>query len=110
MEPLREQRTRRRMSLRWPLRLTRDGQERFVPAVTENLSSKGFYCLTAEPFALGEALTCRIEFPLNHTARPRRIVLLCRAEVLRVEPGSAAGTFGVACRIRDYSLEVNEGT
>jgi len=98
-----------RLPVRWPLRIaTSNGKELTLDGMTENLSSQGFYCWVHRAFRPGDALHCVIEFPHRPSLSARRLRLRCEAEVVRSECGPEAGLYGVACRIKDYSIELVE--
>jgi hypothetical protein len=106
MVALEERRKRKRIALHWPVRLFRDPANPSVESTTENLTSNGFYCISKEPFALGERLECIIAIPagsFGYNESPIR--LQCRVRVARVE-GQEAG-FGLGCYIEDYDLLTN---
>ena len=106
MVALEERRKRKRIALHWPVRLFRDPATPSVESTTENLTSNGFYCISKEPFELGERLECIIAIPagsFGYNESPIR--LQCRVRVARVE-GQQDG-FGVGCYIEDYDLLTN---
>ena len=101
-----ERRKRKRIALRWPVRLIRDSGTQSVESTTENLTSNGFYCVSKAPFQLGERLECVISIPsmsFGYSGSP--ICLQCRVRVTRVE-GQPEG-FGLGCYIEDYDLLIN---
>jgi hypothetical protein len=103
MVALEERRKRKRIALHWPVRLFRDPATPSVESTTENLTSNGFYCISKEPFTLGERLDCIIAIPagsFGYNESPIR--LQCRVRVARVE-GQQDG-FGLGCYIEDYDL------
>ena len=103
MVALEERRKRKRIALHWPVRLFRDPATPSVESTTENLTSNGFYCISKEPFELGERLECIIAIPagsFGYNESPIR--LQCRVRVARVE-GQQDG-FGLGCYIEDYDL------
>jgi hypothetical protein len=73
-----------------------------IESTTKNLSSEGFYCVTTEPFAVGERLQCVIELPADIVASESSVGLQCHLTVRRVE--SLHEGFGLGCHIEDYSL------
>lgn len=106
MVALEERRKRKRIALHWPVRLFRDPAAPSVESTTENLTSNGFYCISKEPFELGERLECIIAIPagsFGYNESPIR--LQCRVRVARVE-GQQEG-FGLGCYIEDYDLLTN---
>src|SRR5690348_8539987 len=94
-----------RAALQWDLLLTRKGELEAVQAITRNLSTAGFYCLSEESFGAGERLECRISIP--HGIRPYSdpaACLHCDVRVVRVERLENESSFGIACRIEDYTV------
>lgn len=101
--PNTERRLYRRLGLRWRLRLSSTAIGT-VETRTENLSSRGFYCFTEAPLVPGEVVNCDITIP-NYGASDRGASLIvCQAEVIRVEAVGTDPGFGVACRILDFTL------
>ena len=98
-----ERRVRRRLELRWPLDI-RKNQRRavLVSTVTDNLSSRGFSCVVAEPLAAGESIDCLLKFPLWMDAGASRAVR-CDAHVVWVK-ALEDGRFGIGCHIHDYKV------
>ena len=98
-----ERRKRARTRLHWPVLLFRNDTMEAIESVTRDLSSGGFYCLTASVFALGEALVCSLKVP-THDPNGKHLEqsLECKVRVVRVEPQETPGMYGVACRIEDY--------
>jgi hypothetical protein len=104
-----ERRKRQRIALHWPVRLFRDPAMPSVESTTENLTSNGFYCISKEPFHLGEHLECIIAIPagsFGYSASP--MCLQCRVRVTRVEDQQEG--FGLGCYIEDYDLLTNART
>jgi len=98
-----ERRKRKRFALHWPVRLFRDPTAPSVESTTENLTSNGFYCVSKEPFQLGERVDCIIAIPacsFGHAESPIR--LQCRVRVTRIEDHMEG--FGLGCHIEDYDL------
>jgi hypothetical protein len=109
MVALEERRKRKRIALHWPIRLFRDPAAPSVESTTENLTSNGFYCVSKEPFELGERLECIIAIPsgsFGYNESPIR--LQCRVRVARVEDQQEG--FGLGCYIEDYDLLTNSRT
>ena len=99
-----ERRKRTRTRVHWQVLLFRSNAAEAITSTTLNLSSGGFYCITAVPFVPGEALTCELKVP-SHDPNGKHLErnLECRVKVVRVQPEAADnGRFGVACRIEDY--------
>jgi len=95
-----DRRKRKRVALHWPVRLFRQ-PGRPVESITENLSSEGLYCITAEPFKRGERLQCQIVIPAT-LGLESPMVLECHVTIRRVE--YLGSGFGLGCHIEDYSL------
>ena len=103
MVAIEERRKRKRIALHWPVRLFRDLSAPSVESTTENLTSNGFYCISKEPFQMGERLECIIAIPagsFGYNESPIR--LQCRVRVARVE--DQRNGFGLGCYIEDYDL------
>lgn len=102
----RERRKRKRIALHWPVRLYRDHGSYSIDSTTENLTSNGFYCVSREPFQLGERLHCIIVVPAGAFGYSEaRVQLQCRVQVMRVE--NQSDSFGLGCYIEDYELLMN---
>lgn len=100
--PTTERRLHRRLPLHWRLRL-RQGEAEALETRTENLSSRGFYCMLDTPLVPGDVVTCDITIP-NYGASYEGAAMICKAEVIRVEAVGTAPGFGVACRILDFTI------
>lgn len=94
-----ERRRRARSRVNWPVLLFRnlEGGDT-VETITRDLSSSGFYCLSAKPFAVGEQLLCALQVPADNGESR----LECRVRVVRVEENVLDGQYGIACRTQDY--------
>ena len=102
----RERRMNVRTKVRWPVVFRRRNGES-LETTTENLSSRGFYCLSQTPIALDELLVCWLTMPTHDPSGAFGTALLeCRVQVVRSEVASTEGLFGVACRIEDFRLTV----
>ena len=109
MNPALERRARTRLSVRWPVRIiSANGAGETLEGVTENLNSQGFYCWVGKPFSPGDSLSCLIEFPVGPAPGLRRPLLRCEAQVVRSEFGHSTGLYGLACRIKDYLIEIRD--
>lgn len=98
-----DRRNRKRVALRWPVRLFREVEKKFVESTTENLSSEGLYCITKKAFKLGENLICEIALPSASLDSPDSpIRLQCHITVKRVD--IVRDGFGLGCHIEDYAL------
>jgi hypothetical protein len=102
----RERRKRKRIALHWPVHLYRDQGSPQIESTTENLSSNGFFCVSTEPFQLGEQLQCVIVIPAGAFGySDTRVRLQCRVRVIRVE--NQHNSYGLGCCIEDYELLKN---
>ena len=99
-----DRRKRRRVAVHCPVRLIRH-PGRPVESITENLSSEGLYCITAEPFKRGERLQCEIVIPAT-LGLESPMVLECHVTIRRVE--NVRHGFGLGCQIEDYSLTTSQ--
>jgi hypothetical protein len=100
-----ERRKRPRIQVHWPVLLFRNHAADAVVSTTLNLTSIGFYCLSAVPFAPGETLMCTLKVPVHDpSGKHFDRNLECRVRVLRVDTQSSEGKFGLACQIDDYHL------
>lgn len=103
-----DRRHRKRVALRWPLRLFRQGEKQSVKSTTENLSSEGLYCITRTAFKLGESLRCELALPGEILGLPESIGLQCHITVKRVE--MVPDGFGLGCHIDDYAVSLQPDT
>jgi hypothetical protein len=102
--PPAERRRRVRSPVHWPVRLFRNHKgEDTVETITQDLSSRGFYCLSKKQFAVGELLRCTLQIPTNDPGG-RESHLECHVLVVRVDEHAADGQYGIACRTEDYRL------
>ena len=97
-----DRRKRRRLPLRWPVRVFRRPGMQSAEGQTANLTSEGFYCISKEPFQLGECLQCLIVIPAGSGNSDFPVVLKCGVTVKRVE--AIPSGFGLGCHIEDYML------
>ena len=91
-----------RVSVHWPIILfpNQTGEDA-VETITENLSSQGFYCLSRNPFTVGELLLCTLRIPMNDLGAGASH-LECQVRVVRVEKNPSDDQYGIACRMEDY--------
>lgn len=101
-----DRRRRPRLMLTYPVRLFRVGYQSRVETKTENISCEGFFCVTESLFSPREKLECELMLT-SETDRlvDEAIIIRCHAEVVRVERLDQDSTFGLACRIADYTVE-----
>ena len=93
-----DRRKRKRMALRWPLRLSRRPGKWSVESTTENLSSEGLFCVTKKPFKPGERLQCEMVTPgESFGSAEASLRLKCFVTVRRVEYLHSG--FGLGCHI-----------
>ena len=97
-----ERRKTSRLGLCWHLRLS-GGTIGNIETRTENISSRGFYCILKYPLVPGDSLDCQLSIPNYGPGWVTRSIL-CKAEVVRVEARGAEPGFGVGCRILDFTL------
>lgn len=101
-----ERRRRPRLMLAYPVRLFRIGYGSRVETKTVNISCEGFFCITKSVFSPREKLDCELVLASdNDRLADEAIVLHCRAEVVRVVRQNENSTFGLACRVADYTVE-----
>ena len=73
---------------------------------TENVSSKGFYCISSHPFLPFETLDCQMLIPGGgRSYSPANdLVLQAVVTVVRVMPRGMGRGFGMACRLDSYTI------
>jgi len=95
-----ERRKNRRFPLHWRVRFSNA-----VDARTENINSRGFYCILDTPPVPGDIMECELTVPnYGPTSLSGLGLLLCQAEVVRVEARGSELGFGVAFRILDFTI------
>jgi hypothetical protein len=97
-----DRRSTARLDLSYEVSLSRPGEAFGTVAKTENVSSKGFFCLSEQPFFPGEMLNCEMAIPGGFDAND--LILSAVVEVLRVIPRHMTGGFGIACRLESYTI------
>jgi hypothetical protein len=104
-DPLLERRRRTRTRVHWRVRCWGGPLTEALETVTQDLSSDGFYCFSRIPFLPGEKLVCMLRIPAHRLDRSDlEAELECQVRVVRIEPLSEEGVFGIGCRIEDYRL------
>ena len=100
-----DRRRRPRLRLAYSVRLQRPGEATSTDTKTEDVSCEGFFFLTDRRFSPRESLDCELVIPGEDPdwMAEHGIVLRCRVEVVRVVP-QADESYGVACRLSDYSV------
>jgi hypothetical protein len=103
VSPDAERRGRPRLPLRWPLTLRKGppGDQVWV-TITDNLSSRGFACVVAEPLSTGDDLDCVLQFPSWTDGRPAHTIR-CDARVVWVKVLDG-GRYAIGCGIYNYNL------
>jgi len=100
----RDRRKRTRLQVQWPILFT-GGPGAAMQAVTQDLSSDGFYYVADTSFVPGEVRSCTLFVPAYDPADPARTIpVRCRIRVVRVEVLAETGRYGVGCRIDDYRV------
>ena len=104
-----ERRKHRRLALHWRVRLSGETIGT-IETRTENLNSRGFYCILETPLVPGDIIDCDLTVPNYSPSNMSGIgSLVCQVEVVRVETRGAEPGFGVACRIVDFTVGPNQG-
>ena len=95
-----------RLEMGYPVSLSRPGEVSSVSARTENLSSKGFYCVSERPFAPNEELDCELVIPSAAPGHLPQIDLVLRGvvEVVRVVAKGMSPGYGLACQLKNYTI------
>jgi hypothetical protein len=100
-----ERRRRTRTQVHWRLYFWGGPLTEALETVTQDLSSDGFYCFSRIPFIPGEQLVCMLRIPAHRLDRSDQgAELECQVQVVRVDPVSEDGHFGIGCKIEDYRL------
>jgi hypothetical protein len=93
-----ERRKSFRVSIHWELSFTMGGA--VFSTRTSNLSSGGFYFLSAALLVPGTVISCLLKVP---THRSQAVLWLsCTARVVRVQPANDRSLYGAGCEIEDY--------
>ena len=104
-DPPLERRRRTRTPVHWALRCWGGPLTETIETVTQDLSSDGFYCFSRIPFIPGEQLICMLRIPAHRLDRSVQAAELeCQVQVVRVDPVSEEGYFGIGCKIENYRL------
>ena len=101
-------RDRLRLQLACRLRLRRPGRLETVATYTEDVSCEGFFFTSEHVFSLSEDLECELCIGCDapDTLSEIGILVMGTAEVVRVESAGAERTFGIACRLKAYTVQV----
>ena len=96
---------RARLPLSWTVYLTPIGCKDTIPARTITISCQGFFCHfegPLAPFAVGDAVRCRLLIPAHEPKLPRRVLPLdCQTTVVRVDL--------IATDIHGVTFEIDSG-
>ena len=86
--------------------LSRPGEASAIVAKTQNLSTKGFYCVSDHPFSPQEKLNCELVIPSGPPGRLPRVDLVLHGvvEVVRVVAKGVDPGYGIACQIKSYTI------
>jgi hypothetical protein len=95
-----------RLDMTCPVFLSKPGDSTAVVSKTENLSTKGFYCISDRPFSPHETLNCELEIPSAAPGHLPQVNLVLRAvvEVVRVVAKGMDPGYGLACQIKSYTI------
>jgi hypothetical protein len=101
-----DRRRRQRLKLPYSIVLHRIGETVGVHTATESISSDGFFCISEQPFSPNENLDCELLIPSQDSKcnAGESLVLRCRAEVVRVVTDGIKPGYGLACRLKDYTV------
>ena len=100
-----DRRRRPRLRLAYPIRVHQPGDSNRVVVKTKDLSCEGFFCISERVFSPDQTLECELVIPSDKPGEAEHdMVLRFHAKVVRVEPQSPDGSFGVACRFADYTI------
>jgi PilZ domain len=101
-----DRRRRPRLKLPYSIVLHRIGEPTGIQTATEYISSDGFFCISEQPFSPNESLDCEVMIPSQDSKcnDGESLVLHCRAEVVRVVTDGIKPGYGLACRLKDYTV------
>ena len=99
-----ERREHSRLKLRIPVLLSWEESKNPVRSETLDISSRGFYCTTKEPFAPGDRLRALLSIPAAYDSVDSDLYLEAEVEVMRVMMDNVISGFGLGCRIADYHV------
>jgi hypothetical protein len=86
--------------------LHRLGDTAGIETTAEDISSDGFYCVSDQPFSPNEELECEVSIPTQElgASMDESLVLRCLVEVVRVVADGMKPGFGLACRMKDFTI------
>jgi len=99
-----ERREHARLKLRIPVLLSWEESKNPVRSETLDISSRGFYCTTKEPFAPGDRLRALLSIPAAYDPKVSDLYLDAEVEVMRVIIDNVISGFGLGCRIADFHV------
>lgn len=99
-----ERRKHTRLKLRIPVLLSWAESQNPVRSETMDISSKGFYCTTKEPFAPGDRMRALLSIPAAYDFTDSELYLDAEVEVMRVLVDNVTSGFGLGCRIGKYHI------
>jgi hypothetical protein len=103
--PRAERRKRIRTAVHWRLTLFHGNGRTAIETTTRDLSSAGLYCVANARLNVGDQVVIILEVPAHDpTGKEQSYAFRCEGRVVRVEPTSVDGAFGIACQIVDYIL------
>ncbi len=105
-----ERRKFERVPLQLPIQFARANRpEEVIDCVTENISGEGIYFVSCFPLVAGERLEVDLLFPPHNSARNKVSVhLRCQVQVMRVASSGQGLGFGIACRIKTYTIQFGD--
>jgi hypothetical protein len=102
--PLIDRRKYERLPLRLPVRFVNE-KGSVTCCFTENISSEGIYCVSPDPFMPGDLLDVELLLPAHNLDRgEKRVRLVCRGLVVRIDSTWLGPGFGIGCRIKASTL------
>lgn len=104
-EPGHDRRRKARYALRCRVVFFRELSNPIAQAVTQNVSSIGFYCISSILLQVGDFLNCLLKIPTDVAEKDASITLNCLVRVVRTE-NTGEGLYGIACEIESYHTHV----
>jgi hypothetical protein len=84
------------------------GSARKCRGTTLNLSCRGIFCITPEPYPVGEKLQVFVQLPEELSPDGGRLQLRCSVSVVRSEPPGPGQQYGFAAAVEDYRIIAGE--
>src|SRR5262245_60001851 len=92
-----------RTRLHWQVQFFGLGETATVETTTQNLSSRGFYCISPVPAIPGQLYICTMKVPAHQPDSADRLLSLeCQVRILRVDMADTDNSYGLACEIEEY--------